>query len=129
MRIALNKQRDKEAFKNVYGENKKGAIDLSGNLYMDVNALILTKEEHNRILKAQDDVVKLFKDMERIIQMSPELLEWLGIPGQLWGEVVQKKISNLTSYGRFDWMLDKESDLQLLEFNSETPFGWKEAID
>lgn len=129
MRIYLNKVNNQIAFKNVYGENKQGAEDLSGNLYMDVNALVLSLEEHNRILKAQESIVKLFTDMEAVIRLNPSLLEWLGIPENLWEEVAKERISNLTSYGRFDWMFDKEGDLQLLEFNAETPFGWKEAID
>lgn len=129
MKIVLNEHNNKEVFNSVYGENKQSAEDLSGNLYMDVNALVLTQEEHNRILKAQSEVVKLFEAMQNLIQNQPELLEWLGIPKNLWNDVAKKKISNLTSYGRFDWMFDKSGDLQLLEFNAETPFGWKEASD
>lgn len=129
MKIINNEVDNIKVFEAVYGEDKEGAVDLSGNLYMDVNALVLTEGEHSRILKAQEDVTNLFKDMEKIVQASPELLEWLGIPENLWEDVVKKKISNLTSYGRFDWMVDKDGSLQLLEFNAETPFGWKEAID
>lgn len=129
MKIYLNKNNNRDVFKDVYGENKQSAEDLSGNLYMDVNTLVLSKEEHNRILGAQQSVVELFKDMERIIRVSPDLLEWLGIPKNLWEDVVKKRITNLTSYGRFDWMFDKEGYLQLLEFNAETPFGWTESID
>lgn len=129
MKICLNKNNEKDIFRNVYGENKESAEDLSGNLYMDINALILKEEEHKRIYEAQSKVVKLFKDMQNIIQAQPTLLEWLGLPEILWTEICKKRISNLTSYGRFDWMIDKEDNLCLLEFNSETPFGWKEAID
>ncbi|MEF9952259.1 MAG: glutathionylspermidine synthase family protein [Clostridium sp.] len=129
MYIVKTKEDNRQVFNNVYGKNNENALDLSGNLYMDINALILSAEEHEEILEAQGDVVKLFEDMQRIIRLKPELLEWLGIPEILWDDVIKESISNLTSYGRFDWMFDKEGILQLLEFNSETPFGWKEAID
>ena len=129
MRIHINKNDNKEVFKTVYGEDKQSAEDLSGNLYMDVNSLILSQEEHNRIIQAQQSIVRLFEDMQKIIRISPELLEWLGIPKNLWEDVVKERISNLTSYGRFDWMFNKDGELKLLEFNSETPFGWKESID
>lgn len=129
MKISLNQNNNLNVFTDVYGEGKKSALDLSGNLYMDVNALILSPEEHNKILKAQNLIVNLLKDMLRIVRISPELLEWLGVPSNLWEDSIKEKISNITSYGRFDWMFDKDGALKLLEFNSETPFGFKEAID
>lgn len=129
MRIEVNKKNNKDVFKSVYGENKQSAADLSGNLYMDVNAFVLSVQENNKIVNAQNEVVNLLKEMEKVIRINPKLLEWLGIPENLWEDAVKARISNLTSYGRFDWMFDKEGSLQLLEFNAETPFGWKEGID
>lgn len=129
MQIFLNKNDNKDVFKSVYGENKQSSLDLSGNLYMDVNAFVLSLNEHEEILEAQESIVNLFKDMLSLIRINPDLLEWLGIPNNLWDDVVKEKISNITSYGRFDWMFNKDGELKLLEFNSETPFGFKEAID
>lgn len=116
-----------EAKNYMYG-NCNWSDDLSGNLYTDVHALILTKEEHEKIQKAQISIVSLLHKVQNILYHQPELNEWLGIQDNL-RPIIQKEIQALTTYGRFDWMFDGKGELNVLEFNAETPMGWKEACE
>ena len=115
----------KEIQKNTYGECDWG-VDLSGNLYADVHAMILTKEEHNRIVNAQASVVRVLQRTLEVLRLKPDLNEWLGISEDLV-RLSKYEIESLTTYGRFDWMLEENGELSVLEFNSETPMGWMEA--
>lgn len=128
MRIEeLSRNKRSLAIKQIYGDCK-WSDDLNGNLYTDTHALILSEYEHNNIVQAQNGIVKLLHKIQNIISLKPELNEWLGIPENLIS-IISKEIDTLTTYGRFDWMVGTNGELNVLEFNAETPMGWKEACE
>lgn len=109
-------------------QNCEWQTDLNDHLYLDVHALILSQEEHQRIVQAQKQIVRLLHNTLQILQTAPELNDWLGINENLI-ELAKIELNTLTTYGRFDWVFNTDGELKVLEFNSETPMGWKEAIE
>jgi len=103
--------------------------DGNGRLYTSEHSLILNTQEYEEIAYAQDLVVKLLHDMQVLLHAQPDLNNWLDIPESLHNvATLQKMLGKLTTYGRFDWVFDNTGYLKLLEFNSETPMGWIEAL-
>ena len=127
MRIQLNSANAEITHKDIYDGGADWHEDFSGNVYSDVNALILTQEEHERIMQAQKEVVSLLRTVQSIVSNDTSLNEWFCIPEKLYDLANIKILDSLTTYGRFDWVF-VNGYLQVLEFNSETPFGWVESI-
>ena len=116
------------ARKEIYGTVDWDS-DLNGNVYMSEKALILSSDENNQIIDAQSQVVELLDTMQNILASNEDLNEWLDIPKSLFDlSMVDRMLDYITTYGRFDWVFDDYGNLKLLEFNSETPMGWKESI-
>ena len=128
MRIELNKEDKNKAYSEIYNGGSEWHEDYSGNIYSDVNALILSNEEHESIQQAQKEVVSLLKTVQSIIRNDSSLNEWFVLPENIYDLANINILDAITTYGRFDWVFTN-GYLQLLEFNSETPMGWVESIN
>lgn len=129
MRIEINREKEAVAKKIIYGDGDTSwHEDLNGNCYTDTNAFVLTRKEHEEIELAHGKIIELLHKTQEILHTDTALNEWLGLPENLYSLANLKTIEGLTTYGRFDWIFGTNGELNLLEFNSETPMGWKEAI-
>lgn len=80
---------------------------------------IATREAYNMYCDAAEHILTYRADiMEHILNIPPEICERIL---QSWNE------DELSLYGRFDFMLDKDGTPKILEFNADTPTSLLEA--
>lgn len=115
-----------EEMKSRHGFN--WGFDGKSKHYLNLHTLALDQKEHYDLTLAQERLVELLHYIRSIIQENPQLLCCLGIPDSIKEACNNIILQELTVMGRFDWMIDENGVPKVLEFNSETPFGWVEAI-
>ncbi|HEY8475560.1 MAG TPA: glutathionylspermidine synthase family protein [Chloroflexota bacterium] len=98
-----------------------------GDLYLALNAVVLSPEERATLQRLSETFATAFMTAARQVASNvPLLVEW-GFP---WAaaELLAVEPPRQPLLGRFDFVQDVDGRWWLLEFNADTPSGVREAV-
>lgn len=102
------------------------------NIHEAISLDILTLENklYEEIVFASERFCSILEKIYKTIQSNIDIFgPILGIPEDLYRIVKNTTVSHLCALGRIDFCIDNESNLKILEFNSETPAGIIESLE
>ena len=105
-------------------------VTMHGWRYLSLNALVLTPSEADRLASLTKAFGPLLGWATRRLLEDPA---WWGELAWPWPAIELARLEPdhadglITTYGRFDWLMDEQGDWQLVEFNSDTPSGGREV--
>ena len=102
---------------------------VAGERYLGLDALTLSSALHARLVAATETLARVFRRAVRVVQRDRALVERFGFNWAV-AEMLQHEPSGpvLSPVGRFDFLLDRAGQWRLLEYNSDTPSGIREAL-
>ena len=90
------------------------------------DALVLTGDEHRRLVDAARQVWKGLRDVEDAVCDDPALLEAMAVPKRLHPAIVDQRPDN-PRVTRCDFHLTDDGDWVISEFNDDVPSGFGES--
>lgn len=105
-------------------------FDFHGDYWREEAYYSFTTDEISRIEEATREAYGMYCDAaQHILAYRPDLMEHiLNIPPEICERILQSwDEDELSLYGRFDFMLDKDGTPKILEFNADTPTSLLEA--
>ena len=96
---------------------------------ISLDYIVITNNLYKEIISVSKKFCDLLKKIYPHIQKNIDIFgPILGIPEELYKIIIQDKIEDICALGRIDFVVDNNSNLKLLEFNSETPAGIIESL-
>lgn len=105
-------------------------FDFHGDYWREEAYYCFTADEIARLEDATNEAYRMYCEAARfIIEDYPEFMERiLNIPSEVCERIRESwEADELSLYGRFDFMMDKEGIPKILEFNADTPTSLLEA--
>lgn len=105
-------------------------FDFHGDYWREEAYYCFTTDEIARLEDATNEAYRMYCEAARfIIEDYPEFMERiLNIPSEVCERIRESwEADDLSLYGRFDFMMDKEGIPKILEFNADTPTSLLEA--
>lgn len=105
-------------------------FDFHGDYWREEAYYCFTVNEIARLEDATNEAYRMYCEAARfIIEDYPEFMERiLNIPSEVCERIRESwEADELSLYGRFDFMMDKEGIPKILEFNADTPTSLLEA--
>lgn len=105
-------------------------FDFHGDYWREEAYYCFTADEVARLEDATNEAYRMYCEAARfIIEDYPEFMERiLNIPSEVCGRIRESwEADELSLYGRFDFMMDKDGIPKILEFNADTPTSLLEA--
>lgn len=105
-------------------------FDFHGDYWREEAYYCFTADEVARLEDATNEAYRMYCEAARfIIEDYPEFMERiLNIPLEVCGRIRESwEADELSLYGRFDFMMDKDGIPKILEFNADTPTSLLEA--
>lgn len=105
-------------------------FDFHGDYWREEAYYCFTADEVARLEEATNEAYRMYCEAARfIIEDYPEFMERiLNIPLEVCGRIRESwEADELSLYGRFDFMMDKDGIPKILEFNADTPTSLLEA--
>jgi hypothetical protein len=96
---------------------------LYGEPYPALNGVVLDRDEHRALAALTRDFAAVFHKAVRALQRDGPALERLGFPWVALELLAREAPDEPLLLGRFDFVLDRGGDWQLLEYNADTPPG------
>lgn len=105
-------------------------FDFHGDYWREEAYYSFTTDEVARLEDATNEAYRMYCETARfIIEDYPEFMERiLNIPSEVCERIREAwEADELSLYGRFDFMMDKDGTPKILEFNADTPTSLLEA--
>lgn len=105
-------------------------FDFHGDYWREEAYYSFTAPEIARLEDVTREVYSMYCDAaQHILEYRPDIMEHiLNIPPEVSERILQSwEEDELSLYGRFDFMLDKDGTPKILEFNADTPTSLLEA--
>lgn len=105
-------------------------FDFHGDYWREEAYYCFTADEVARLEDATNEAYRMYCEAARfIIEDYPEFMERiLNIPSEVCERIRESwEADELSLYGRFDFMMDKDGIPKILEFNADTPTSLLEA--
>lgn len=105
-------------------------FDFHGDYWREEAYYSFTADEVARLEDATNEAYRMYCEAARfIIEDYPEFMERiLNIPSEVCERIREAwEADELSLYGRFDFMMDKDGTPKILEFNADTPTSLLEA--
>ncbi|HWP96301.1 MAG TPA: glutathionylspermidine synthase family protein [Syntrophomonadaceae bacterium] len=107
------------AFQDDYSTSYTGAFES-----FTLEPVRLSRSLYEELVRATEELARVFLKTRLFILNNYELFSsLLGIPAELTSLLLEDHSEWLTVFGRFDWALDRQEHLRLLELNTDTPAG------
>lgn len=104
--------------------------DIEDEQYWIDQVAALDRTVYEELQKASAMLWKVFDKAVRYIHGNHGIYELIGIPSILWEMVDSTPLPEpglITRYARFDFAIDQDGTIKLLELNADTPTGYVEA--
>jgi glutathionylspermidine synthase len=101
---------------------------LYGEPYPALNGIVLSRDEHRALAALTRDFGAVFHKAVAALQRDGPALERLGFPWVALELLSREAPDEPLLLGRFDFVLDRGGDWQLLEYNADTPSGARETV-
>ncbi len=103
-----------------------GTVVSPATSYLNLNALILDGAELASLVELSTCFARIFALAgERVAEDIDALLAY-GFPLS-FAELLRQEVPRPVVFGRFDYLVDESGHWQLIEYNSDTPAGFREA--
>ncbi|MCL5266202.1 MAG: glutathionylspermidine synthase family protein [Chloroflexi bacterium] len=103
-----------------------GTTVSSDGPYLSLNALILSQSELASLAELSTRLARVFAIAGQHVAEDVDTLLAFGFPWS-FAELLHQEPPRPVVFGRFDFLLDSSSRWQLLEYNCDTPAGFREA--
>ncbi|MDQ6420024.1 glutathionylspermidine synthase family protein [Paenibacillus sp. LHD-117] len=107
-----------------------GWADIEDEQYWIDQVAALDRDVYEELQHASVTLWRVFDKAVRYIHGNHGLYELIGIPPILWEMVDGTPLPEpglISRYARFDFAIDQDSTIKLLELNADTPTGYVEA--
>ncbi|HLI25677.1 MAG TPA: glutathionylspermidine synthase family protein [Chloroflexota bacterium] len=102
---------------------------VAGERYLALDALTLSPALHARLVAATETLARVFQRAVHAVRRERALVERLGFNWAVAEMLAHEPVGPwLSPIGRFDFLLDRTGEWRLLEYNSDTPSGIREAL-
>jgi glutathionylspermidine synthase len=102
---------------------------VAGERYLGLDTLSVPPALHTRLLLATETLARVFQRAVRAVRGDRALVERLGFNWAVAEMLAHEPLTPWVSpIGRFDFLLDRAGEWRLLEYNSDTPSGIREAL-
>ena len=101
---------------------------LFGEPYPALNAVMLTPAEHAQLVRLTTTFGRVFEKAIAALASDADALLRLGFPWLAIELLRQEPEHSTLRLGRFDFLLDRGGQWQLLEYNADTPSGVRETV-
>ncbi|MCR2803505.1 glutathionylspermidine synthase family protein [Paenibacillus soyae] len=104
--------------------------DIGEENYWIDQAVAMKKETYEELVRASEGLWRVLDRAARYIHGNHAFYELIGIPDVLWtmlDELPFPEEGSISRYARFDFAIDNDGTIKLLELNADTPTGYVEA--
>ncbi|TVQ81306.1 MAG: hypothetical protein EA369_00270 [Bradymonadales bacterium] len=105
----------------------KWDIHVAGKKKITHDALAISPEEHEHLIFLSRKISRLLEKIELNLKKSPEFLESLGIPAEVF-EIIAVEPPSPFQIARYDYFKTTDGRWILSEFNEDVPGGFNEAV-
>lgn len=100
------------------------------NEAVSLDALLINSRLYEEIVYVSEKFCSILEGVYKNIQSNMKIFgAILGVPEGLYKIVENTTVKEFCALGRIDLCIDNESNLKILEFNSETPAGIVESLE
>ncbi|WP_168119702.1 glutathionylspermidine synthase family protein [Paenibacillus sp. HB172176] len=104
--------------------------NLEDEQYWMDQLIVMNKDTYEELQQASQRLWRIFDRTVRHIHGNHQLYELIGIPTILWNMIDAAELPEtglISRYARFDFAIDNDGVIKLLELNADTPTGYVEA--
>lgn len=90
----------------------------------------MEQSTYNELILAASTLWRVFDKAVRYVKGNRALYQQLSIPEVLWDGLDRLQLNDIgviSRYARFDFTVDEQGRIKLLELNADTPTGYVEA--
>ncbi|MFD0588928.1 glutathionylspermidine synthase family protein [Paenibacillus sp. GCM10027627] len=107
-----------------------GWADIGEEPYWIDQVVAMNRDTYEELVQASSKLWAILERTARYVHRHHGLYELIGIPDILWPMLDQLPIPDnepISRYARFDFAIDNDGAIKLLELNADTPTGYVEA--
>jgi glutathionylspermidine synthase len=104
--------------------------NLEDEAYWIDQLVIMEPKAYEKLIHAAEGLWRVFDKAVRYVKGNRKLYELLSIPEVLWDGLDRLELNAsgfISRYARFDFTVNQQGDIKLLELNADTPTGYVEA--
>ncbi|MFF2480240.1 glutathionylspermidine synthase family protein [Paenibacillus sp. NPDC058071] len=104
--------------------------DIGEELYWLDQAVAMERSAYEELMNASASLWSVFDRAVRYLHGNRGFYPLIGIPPVLWDMIDGEPLPDeplISRYARFDFAIDEEGSIKLLELNADTPTGYVEA--
>lgn len=124
----LSKDDFREVIRRLRFRHRKWDVRAGGRCLVLPESLVLTAEEHHRVVTTVERFSALLAGVERRLAHSREALERLGIPRESIELLLREPADGPLQLARYDLFPSADGRWWVSEFNEDAPGGFNEAV-
>ncbi len=104
--------------------------NLEDEAYWIDQLVVMQRNAYEELIHAAEVLWRVFDKAVRYVKGNRELYELLSIPEVLWDgldRLEPNAAGFISRYARFDFTVNQQGEIKLLELNADTPTGYVEA--
>lgn len=104
--------------------------NLEDEAYWIDQIVLMEQSTYNELILAASTLWRVFDKAVRYVKGNRALYQQLSIPEVLWDGLDRLELNDIgviSRYARFDFTVDEQGRIKLLELNADTPTGYVEA--
>jgi glutathionylspermidine synthase len=104
--------------------------NLEDEAYWIDQIVLMEQSTYNELILAADALWRVFDKAVRYVKGNRVIYQQLSIPEVLWDGLDRLELGDIgviSRYARFDFTVDQQGGIKLLELNADTPTGYVEA--
>lgn len=104
--------------------------NLEDEAYWIDQIVLMEQSTYNELILAADALWLVFDKAVRYVKGNKAIYQQLSIPEVLWDGLDRLELGDIgviSRYARFDFTVDQQGGIKLLELNADTPTGYVEA--
>ncbi|MBP1963712.1 glutathionylspermidine synthase family protein [Paenibacillus aceris] len=104
--------------------------NLEDEAYWIDQVVLMEQQTYAKLIVAAESLWRVFDKAVRYVKGNRSLYEQLSIPEVLWDGLDRLELNDIgaiSRYARFDFTVNQQGEIKLLELNADTPTGYVEA--
>lgn len=104
--------------------------NLEDEAYWVDQLVLMDQSAYKELIRAAELLWRVFDKTARYVKGNRAMYEKLSIPEVLWDGLDRLELNGdgvISRYARFDFTVNQQGDIKLLELNADTPTGYVEA--